>query len=129
MASRVTLINNNSSQVVLASASRTTTQTSPDIGTAGGGRLHVILDITDVSASPSITLTIKGKDPASGKYYTLLAGAAVTTAVTTVYRVGPGLTASANAVANDMVPAVIQILVTAGNANACIYSVGLNAGI
>lgn len=114
-----------SSQTWLPNASRTTLQTSPDILTQGFKNLNVTLDVTDVAASPSLTLTIKGKDLPSGKYYTLLAGAAVTTAVTNRYRVTQNIVAaSANASAVDILPEVIQISIAVGNANAGIYSVG-----
>lgn len=113
------------SKTVLASASRTTTQTSADQINPAGRFLHVILDMTTVGTG-SVTVTINGKDPTSGKYYLLLAGAAVTTNSTNVYKVGPGLPATANVSANDIVPRIFQIVVTANNANAAVYSVGFN---
>lgn len=114
------------SAVVFPSASRTTTQTSADLVNAGGSdALHVILDVT-VPGTGSVTLSINGKDPASGKYYALLTGAAVTTTTTNVYRVGLGITVAANSAANDMVPQTMQIVVTANNANPVTYSVGYN---
>jgi hypothetical protein len=83
----------------------------------------VVLDMTVVGTG-SVTLTIQGKDEASGKYYTLLAGAAVTTNSTNVYTVFPGAPATANVSANDIVPRTFRILVTANNANSATYSVG-----
>ena len=114
-----------SSNTWLPSASRTTLQTSPDISTLGFRNLTVTLDVTDVSASPSVTLSIKGKDVASGKYRLLLAGAAVVTAVTNVYKVTQGIgTAAANVLAFDVLPEFIQLSIAVGNANAGVYSVG-----
>lgn len=110
---------------LLASASRTTTQTPADQTNGTDAGLHVILDVTTVGTG-SVTLSINGKDPASGKYYPLLTGAAVVTNSTNVYRVGRGLTAAANTTANDLVPRTFQIVVTANNANAVTYSVGYN---
>ena len=115
----------NTGVTLLPSAARTTTQTSADLVNSNAKFVHVILDMTVVGTG-SVTVTINGKDPASGKYYLLLAGAAVTTNVTNVYKVGPGLTAAANAAANDFVPAIFQIVVTANNANSATYSVGYN---
>lgn len=109
---------------LLASASRTTTQTSADLDSGGCRGVLVTLDVTDVTALPSVTISINGKDKASGKYYTLLAGAAVTTVSTNTYAVYPGITASANAAASMVVPDTFQIVVTANNANAGTYSVG-----
>jgi hypothetical protein len=120
----------NRAVALMPSAAQTTTQTSADQANPNGLMLQVILDLTvNAGGLGSITLTIQGKDPASGKYYTLLAGAAVTAVSTVVYRVGPSLTAAANAVANDFVPAVFRIVVTANNANPVTYSVGYNLGL
>lgn len=107
----------------LASASRTTTQTLPDIDTGGAQYLNVVLDMTVVGTG-SVTLNINGLDPASGKYYTILNGAAVAGNSTNRYKVGPTVTASANAIAQDYLPAVIQLKVVANNANAATYSLG-----
>ena len=114
-----------SSNTWLPSASRTTSQTSADIPTAGFRNLTVTLDMTDVTASPSVTLSIKGKDVASGKYRLLLAGAAVTTVTTNVYKVTQNIVAAvANVSAIDVLPEFIQLSLVANNANAGIYSVG-----
>lgn len=109
--------------VALASASRTTTQTLSDVPNPYHKGLIVVLDMTTVGTG-SVTLTIQGKDIASGKYYTILAGAAVTTNSTNTYRVYPGLSAVANTTANDVIPATFRLLVTANNANAATYSLG-----
>jgi hypothetical protein len=107
----------------MASAARTATNNSGDLTNASGRSLHVVLDVT-TAGTGSITMTIQGKDETSGKYYTILAGAAVTTITTNVYRVGRGFTAAANAIANDIVPRTFRILVTHNNANSITYSVG-----
>lgn len=109
---------------LLASASRTTTQTSSDIiNYSGLSALIVILDMTVVGTG-SVTLSIDGKDPASGKYYNILTGAAITTNSTNIYRIGRNLAAVANTTAQDYIPRTIRIVVTANNANAATYSVG-----
>lgn len=114
---------NNSQGTLLASAARTATTNSSDQTNYNGKGLHVILDVTSAGTG-SITLKIEGKDTLSGKYYTLLEGAAVTTNSTNVYKVYPDLTAAANSVANDMLPKTWRITVTANNANTITYSVG-----
>ncbi len=108
---------------VLASAARTTTQTQADQTNYNHRGIVVVLDMTTVGTG-SVTLEIDGKDPVSGKYYALLTGAAVTTNVTNIYRVYPGLTAAANATANDILPRTWRVKVTANNANSATYSVG-----
>lgn len=109
---------------ILASGSRTTTQTGSDLTNSNAKGVRVVLDMTDVTASPSVTLSIEAKDAISGKYSTLLTGAAVTTVTTNVYVVYPGLTPSANAIVSDVLPHTWRAKVTANNANAGIYSVG-----
>lgn len=115
---------NNVDVTLLASASRTTTQTSADITTYNDGALAVYLDVT-VNAAGSITLSIDEKDPASGKYVNLLTGLAIAaTTGTTVYRIDPRTPAVANSIAQIAMPRVFRIVVTANLANAVTYSVG-----
>lgn len=118
----------NTNVTLLASVSRTTNQTGADTTNYNHRGIHAVLDMTAVGTG-SVTLTIEGKDEASGKYYTILAGAAVTTNSTNVYKVFPGATAAANAVANDVIPRTFRINVTANNANAATYSVGYSLSV
>jgi hypothetical protein len=104
-------------------AGATTTQTSPDFGNSSARGLTVILDMTTVGTG-SVTLSIQGKDRTSGKYYTLLTGAAVTTNVTNRYTIYPGYPVVANVSANEVLPAIWRIVCTANNANAATYTVG-----
>jgi archaellum component FlaF (FlaF/FlaG flagellin family) len=110
------------SATVLASASRTTTQTQADQSNPGFRGIAVTLDMTIVGTG-SVTLEIDVKDPVSGKYIPLLTGAAVTTNSTNVYKVYPGATAAANVTANDNLWDTYRIKVVANNANAATYSV------
>lgn len=114
---------NNIDVTLLASASRTTTQTSADITTYNLSGISVFLNMTVVGTG-SVTVTINGKDPASGVYYNILTGAAVVTNVGNLYRVMPGIPAVANKDVNAYLPRIIQIVVTANNANPATYSVG-----
>ena len=116
-------VRNNTDIQLLASAARTTTQTSADLINYNAEALIVVLDMTVVGTG-SVTVTIDMKDTTSGKYINLLTGAAITTNSTNRYRVGPNLAAVANSVAQDYLPRVFRIVVTANNANAATYSVG-----
>lgn len=83
---------------------------SRDFQSSAGRGAVVVIDVTAITGtSPSLTVTVEGKDPHTGKYYTILASAARTVAGTTVLRIGPGLTAAANAVANDLMPRDFRI--------------------
>ena len=109
---------------VLTGAAATASQNTADYPNGAFRGIKAVLDMTTVGTG-SVTLTIQGKDAASGKYYTLLAGAAVVTNSTNVYTVFPGAPATANVSANDQLPKTWRVLVTANNANATTYTVGV----
>lgn len=79
-----------------------------DFDTATGKGLIVTIDVTTLTAG-TVTITVEGKDEVSGKYYTLLASTAIAATGTTVLRIYPGLTAAANAVANDITPSKCRV--------------------
>lgn len=108
---------------LLSSEARTTTQTSDDITNPGFRSLIVTLDMTVVGTG-SVTVSIQRKDSTSGKYTTMLTGAAITTNSTNTYKISPNLAAVANSIAQDIMPPVFRIVVTANNANSATYSVG-----
>lgn len=67
--------------------------------------LKLVIDITAITGTgPSLTVTVEGKDPVSGKYYPLLVSAALTAVGTTVLTIYPGVVAAANLAANDVLP-------------------------
>lgn len=77
--------------------------------------LHLTIDITAITGTgPTLTVTIQGKDAVSGKYYTILASAALSAVGTTVLRVYPALTAAANTAANDVLPRDWRVTYTIG---------------
>lgn len=108
---------------LITASGATTTQTGADQTNYNGRGLIVVFDMTAVGTG-SVTLTIQGKDTASGKYYSLLVGAAVTTNVTNVYTVYPGGPATANVSANSPLPRTWRVITTANNSNSCTYTVG-----
>jgi hypothetical protein len=91
------------------------TLTAQGAGTAATGLLDtqqskgcmVLINVTSVTGS--LTVTLQGVDTTSGATYTILASAAISTTGLTVLRVYPGLTASANATANDVIPVACKI--------------------
>ncbi len=93
---------------VAAGATATSDVTLTDIA---GRSLVVVLSTTTASGGNTVQVTINAVT-ASGYTYALLVGIAVAAVATTTYRIGPGLTPSANAVSNDMVPRKIQIVAT-----------------
>ena len=114
----------NTQFTVFESVARTATVNSEDYFNPSGDGIIVTIDCTAIVSTPSVVFTIQGKDPASAKYYTILASAASVGTGTTVLRVYPGLTAAANTIATDMLPRDFRIIATHGNANSITYTVG-----
>lgn len=112
------------SRDVLTSSARTATTNSADQTNPHYKRVHVIFDVTVVSGTPSLTAAVQGKDLTSGKYYTLVTGAAVTATGTQVLKVGPGFTVTANVSVADALPEVWRVTVTHGTSDSVTYSVG-----
>lgn len=73
----------------------------------------------------SSTVTIQGKDEASGKFYDILSGAAIASISTQVLQVHPEMVASANLIAESQLPANIRVKITHTTNNAVTRTVGL----
>ena len=114
----------NRSVTVFASLARTATENSADLKNRSCRGLVLTIDMTVEPGVDTVTFTIQGKDPLSGKYYTILASAALTAVATTVLRVYPGLTAAANLVASDVLPSDWRVTATHSGATTTTYSVG-----
>jgi hypothetical protein len=95
---------------LLMTAALAGTSHSADIPNEYGKGLSLVVDLTTVTTG-TVTVTIEGKDAASGKYYTLLASTALAAAATTRMLVYPGATASNNVKANDSLPATFRVTV------------------
>jgi len=109
-------------QVVFASAARTATS-SATINTHCLGGAFVI-NVTAVTATPSVTFSIVGSDPASLAEWTILTSAAITGTGTTVLRVHPSLTAAANTIAKDFLPQAVKVTATHLDTDSITFSVG-----
>lgn len=118
-----TTITQNAYLEVYASAARTATPAVPRFYTPGAKGLHLVIDVTSITLTPSVVFTIRGYDEVSTKNWTILASAAVTATGTTVLKVYPGLTAAANLTANDVLPPVWEVLATHGDTDSITYSV------
>ena len=84
----------------------------------------ILAEVTVDPTTASVTFTVQGKDETSGKYYTILASAAIAAVGTTRLRIFPGSTVTSNVAANDCLPRVWRVIATAGNAESLTYSVG-----
>lgn len=117
----------NASGTLVASGAFTATQNSQDMSNTNLVGAHVIVDVTVVGTG-TLTPKLQGKDPASGKYYDLLVGAAISGTGTTVLKIYPGILASGSVAAQDILPAVWRVVLTKSDATSWTYSVGYNAG-
>lgn len=109
----------------IATASRTATNNSGIIINSGKG-CNIVIDMTAITATGSVTFKMEGYDPTSGKYYTILESAAVTTVSTNVLKILPSITEVANETISNSLPQNIRVTATHLNAVAMTYSVGIN---
>jgi hypothetical protein len=119
----VTMPTNVDTAALINAVGATTTQTSADQTNPNSMGLIAVLNMATVGTG-SVTLTIQGKDVASGQYYTLLTGLAVTTNSVNVYTVYPGAPVVANVSTGLPLPHIWRVSVNANNANATTYTVG-----
>ena len=90
------------------------TVNGPDM-TCSGSALSVGVNITALTGtSPTLQVTISGKDAASGQYYTVLQSAVLAATGFTLLQIGAGLVAAANSVANAVMPSTFRISYTVG---------------
>jgi len=111
---------------LLSSVARTATTNSGDITNKDLSGIHLVIDVTSVTDTPSVVPTLQAKDPISNKYYTLLVGTAITSVGTTVLKVFPGSPVSANVSANDILPLKFRVLMTHADSDSITYSVSAN---
>lgn len=110
--------------ILLASVARIASVNGTDQTNRFAKGIVFTVDMTAVTATGSIVFTLQGKDALSGKWYTILASAAVVAVETTTYTAFPAAPATANASANFQLPRTWRIIATAANGVSMTYSVG-----
>lgn len=110
---------------ILASAARTASNSSSDFTNKHTIGAHLILDITVAPGIETLTIAVEGKDPTSGKYYSVLTSAALTATGTTILKVYPGITATANLAVSDILPSTFRVTATHSAASSWTYSIGV----
>jgi hypothetical protein len=113
---------------VYASVARTATPTAVNVATQGRSCLHLIIDVTATTSTPSVVPTIDALDNLSGKYYNLLTGVAITATGTTVLKIGRGIGQLTNIAAADMLPGTFRVTMTHADANSMTYTVNAILG-
>lgn len=74
--------------------------------------LRLVVDVTAITSTPSIVVTVDVQDAASGKWANVLTASAITAVSTTALAAVTGLTGT------------VRVTVTHANANSITYSVG-----
>lgn len=99
---------------------------SGDLTNLDARGLHLGINITALTGTtPTLTVIIEGKDTASGQYYTLLTSTALAAVAFTLLSVYPGITASANIAASQVLPRTYRIRYTiAGTTPAVTATIG-----
>jgi hypothetical protein len=111
---------------VYPSAARTATPTAVTVPVGRYSALHLVIDVTAATATPSVVCTIDALDPVSGKYYNLLTSAALTESgvpYVRVLKIGKGLPVTANLSANDVLPSTVRVTMTHADSDSITYSV------
>jgi hypothetical protein len=100
------------------------TYTTPDMPCAGSLKLGIYISAIS-GTTPTLTVTIQGKDTASGQYYTILASVALNATGFTLLQVAPLLAAAANSVANAAMPTTWRVqYVVAGTGPSVTATIG-----
>lgn len=107
-------------QSIFASAARTATSSATIACNRTSGLFFI--NVSAVSATPSVVFTIAGVDPISSTAYTILESAAITATGMTVLKICPHLTAAANTVAKEMLPQALKITATHADADSITFS-------
>src|SRR5512139_1903352 len=94
--------NHDAGALITFAAQGAGTTPSARLSNLSGKGVKVVVDITAITGTgPTLTVTLRGYDNASGKSFTLLASAALNAVATTVLTVYPGAAVTANLSAND----------------------------
>lgn len=108
-------------KIVLASAARTADSNTEFTQSGTGG--IIIIDVTVDPASASVTFTLQGINPITKTVYPILVSPAIAAVGISYMRVFPGATAAANTVANDFLPANLNLNANHVDGDSITYSV------
>lgn len=114
---------------VAASAARTVETTFGTFVNVNHRALHIIVGVTVIGAD-DLTIEIQGRQLFPPfDFYPLLTSLAISSTGTTVLKVGIGFTPIANLTANDMIPAVWQVVATPSGVDPITYSINANLSV
>lgn len=84
---------------------------------------HIVVDVSAIADTPSIVVTVQGKDELSGNYYDILVSNAITATGTTILKIYPGIGVIDGAAASDVLPPIFRVSVAHGDADSITYSI------
>ena len=108
------------------SLARTVSENSPDLKNNQFRGCHLVIDMTNVTATGSVTFKIQGKDSINGIYYDLITSVAITTVSSVILKIYPALIDQLNLKANEVLPMDFRVIATHLNAVSMTYSAVFN---
>lgn len=115
-------------QTIVLSASASASVSYPLINDFGHGLIaYFTIHALPASASTTLALKIQSTDPATGAFYTILAGAARSASGMTTMMICPGISASALGI-SAVVPRNLRFLISASlgaTSKDCVFSLGI----
>lgn len=109
---------------LLGSAARTATVSSADQLNNNFKGVRLFINVTALTASPSVVFTLTVKDPVSGTYTAVLTSAAIVGTGHTVLTLYPGATVSAGITLSNTLGAIWRVTATHGNTDSITYTLG-----
>jgi hypothetical protein len=114
---------------VAPSAARTVTTTFGTFVNVNHRALHLAVNVTVIGAD-DLTIDIEGRQLFPPfDFYPLLTSLAISSTGTTILKVGIGFSPIANLTANDMIPAVWQVVATHSGVDPITYSMNANLSV
>lgn len=87
---------------------------------------HIIINVTAITATPSVVFKVQGRVPDTGAtaaYYDILVSAAVVATGITVLKIHPAFPVTANVSVNDILPRTWRVIATHADTDEIVYSV------
>lgn len=116
---------NKSTAVIYPSEPRTSTPTAVEFSVKHSLGAVVLINVTAVTATPTITVGVEGIDPVSGGTWTIITSAGITSTGLTPMRIRPGLGNAAGVSAGDLMPETIRVTSTHSDGDSITYSVSV----
>lgn len=107
----------------LSSAARTTTTSGSVTTSAYAKGVSLFLNVSAVSGSASITLSVEAQNPVTGGFVTLATANAVATVSHSLFQIYPGIAETAGVTFNKILPTQWRVTVTHATADSITYSV------